>query len=411
MLDWMEKQMKFHYKSIKEGGEVKEGIIESADAFTLAKELKTMGETLVSATPATKVGLAHKKINISFGGVKLADKITFSKNLAAMIDAGLTLSRALTVLERQTKSQKFKDEITAIAKDVEKGDSLSAAAGKFPKTFSPLFVSMVRAGEESGKLGESLRIVAEQMDRAYALKRKIRGAMMYPGIILSVMVIIGILMLIFVVPTLTATFSDLAVDLPATTQFIIASSDAFKNHPIIIFGCMALLIAGLIALGKTKKGKRGYEWILMRIPIIKGLAQETNAARMARTLSSLLSSGVEVVTAIGITRDVIQNSYYKDVLVEAEATIQKGGQLSGVFTAHDKLYPPMVGEMVSVGEETGKLPHMLMQVAQFYEGEVDQKTKDMSTIIEPFLMVIIGGAVGFFAVSMISPIYSLSSGF
>lgn len=402
--------MKFHYKSVADGGEVKEGIIESADAFTLAKELKASGETLVSATPATKAHIGGKGFNIALGGVKLADKITFSKNLAAMIDAGLTLSRALTVLERQTKSKKFKDEISAIAKDVEKGGTLSSSAAKFPKTFSTLFVSMVRAGEESGKLGESLRIVAEQMDRSFALRRKIRGAMMYPGIIMSVMVVIGILMLIFVVPTLTATFSELAIELPASTRLIISTSDAFKTHPALIFGGLAVLIAGLILVGKTKKGKRTYEFILMHIPVIKGLVQETNAARMARTFSSLLSSGVEVVQAIGITRDVVQNSFYKDVLVEAETTIQQGTQLSAVFMAHEKLYPPMVGEMISVGEETGKLPHMLMQIAEFYEGEVDQKTKDMSTIIEPFLMVVIGGAVGFFALSMISPIYSMSSG-
>ena len=402
--------MKFHYKSVADGGEVKEGVLEAADAFALAKELKASGETLVSATPETKTKLGGKGFNIAFGGVKLADKITFSKNLAAMIDAGLTLSRALTVLERQTKSKKFKDEISAIAKDVEKGATLSGSAAKFPKTFSSLFVSMVRAGEESGKLGESLRIVAEQMDRSFALRRKIRGAMMYPGIIMSVMVIIGILMLIFVVPTLTATFSELSVDLPASTQLIISVSDAFKNNPVLIFGGMIALIVGLIVIGKTKKGKRGYEFIAMHIPVIKGLIQETNSARMARTFSSLLSSGVEVVQAIGITRDVVQNSFYKDVLIEAEETIQKGTQLSAVFMAHEKLYPPMVGEMISVGEETGKLPHMLMQIAEFYEGEVDQKTKDMSTIIEPFLMVIIGGAVGFFALSMISPIYSMSSG-
>lgn len=402
--------MKFHYKSVADGGEVKEGVLEAADAFALAKELKASGETLVSATPATKAHIGGKGFNIAFGGVKLADKITFSKNLAAMIDAGLTLSRALTVLERQTKSKKFKDEISAIAKDVEKGATLSGSAAKFPKTFSSLFVSMVRAGEESGKLGESLRIVAEQMDRSFALRRKIRGAMMYPGIIMSVMVIIGILMLIFVVPTLTATFSELSVDLPASTQLIISVSDAFKNNPVLIFGGMIALIVGLIVIGKTKKGKRGYEFIAMHIPVIKGLIQETNSARMARTFSSLLSSGVEVVQAIGITRDVVQNSFYKDVLIEAEETIQKGTQLSAVFMAHEKLYPPMVGEMISVGEETGKLPHMLMQIAEFYEGEVDQKTKDMSTIIEPFLMVIIGGAVGFFALSMISPIYSMSSG-
>ncbi len=398
--------MKFAYKSVADGGEVREGIAEAADSFALAKDLKAKGETLVTASPAEKKGF--KGINISFGGVKLADKIAFSKNLAAMIDAGLTLSRGLSVIERQTKNKKFQDALRAISSDVEKGSQLSTAAEHFPKIFSKLFVSMVRAGEESGKLGQSLRIVADQMERSYNLQRKIRGAMMYPGIILSVMIIIGILMLMFVVPTLTSTFADFAVDLPWSTQLVISVSDAFRNNPILIFGGLALVIAGLITAGRTPKGKRLFEFALMHTPIIQGLVQQTNAARMARTFSSLLSSGVEVVSALGITKDVVQNSYYKDVLAESESGIQKGEQLSAIFARYEKLYPPMVGEMISVGEETGKLPGMLLQIAEFYEGEVDQKTKDMSTIIEPFLMVIIGSAVGFFAISMISPIYSLS---
>lgn len=399
---------KFSYKSVADGGEVRHGVADAADAFALAKDLKARGETLVSAEPQGGKKLSFN-LNISFGGVKLAEKIALSKNLAAMVDAGLTLSRGLSVIERQTKSKKLKETLTSISADVEKGASLSAAATKFPKIFSPLFVSMVRAGEESGKLGESLRIVADQMDRSYALQRKIRGAMMYPGIILSVMIIIGILMLIFVVPTLTATFNDLAVELPASTRLVISVSDAFRDNPVLIFGSMLLLISGLIVLGRTKKGKRGLEFVVMHIPLIQTLVRQTNAARMARTFSSLLSSGVEVVSAISITRDVVQNSYYKDVLAEAETAIQKGAQLSSIFAAHEGLYPPMVSEMISVGEETGKLPGMLMQIAEFFEGEVDQKTKDMSTIIEPFLMVVIGSAVGFFALSMITPIYSLSS--
>ncbi|MEK7606402.1 MAG: type II secretion system F family protein [Patescibacteria group bacterium] len=402
--------MKFHYKSVTVSGETKEGTVESADAFALAKTLQSAHETLVSATPEAEAKKSLKNFNINIGGVKLADKITFSKNLAAMIDAGLTISRALDVLERQTKSKVFKEQLQKIGEDVEKGGTLSSATAKFPKTFSSLFVSMVRAGEESGKLGESLRIVAEQMDRSYTLRRKIRGAMMYPGIIMSVMIIIGILMLMFVVPTLTATFKELEVDLPITTRFIIAVSDFFKAHPFAVFGGLISLVVVFILSLRTAKGKRAFEFTIMRIPVIKGLVQETNAARMARTFSSLLSSGVEVVSALGITRDVVQNSYYKEILVEAEQGIQKGAQLSTVFAAHEKLYPPMVNEMIAVGEETGKLPSMLLQIAEFFEAEVDQKTKDMSTIIEPFLMVIIGGAVGFFALSMISPIYSLSSG-
>ncbi len=401
--------MKFSYKAIGTDGVVVEDVRDAEDKFVLAKDLKAEGKTLVTAEEAKK-GRGLSKFNISFGGVKLTDKITFAKNLAAMIDAGLALSRALDVMERQTKHKKFKEILIAIRVAVEKGASLSDALAKFPSTFSNLFVSMVRSGEESGKLGESLRIVADQMDRTYALQRKIRGAMMYPGIILSVMILIGILMLIFVVPTLTATFTELKVDLPTSTQFVIGSSEALKAHPITFLGGLVALIALVIALGRTQRGKRAFEYSVLRIPVIGVLVKETNAARMARTFSSLLSSGVEVVSALSITKDVLQNSYYKEVFARAEHEIQQGAQLSGIFNSYEKLFPPMVAEMIAVGEETGKLPGMLLQIATFFEGEVDQKTKDMSTIIEPFLMVIIGAAVGFFAVSMITPIYSISSG-
>ena len=401
---------KLKYKSISPSGETHEGVIEAQDSYALARILKEKGETLILAEEIKKKSL-RDHLNISIGGrVKLAEKIAFAKNLAAMVDAGLTLSRGLNVMQRQTKNKLFQDALAALTEEVEKGTTLSQAMAKYPDIFSGLFISMVRAGEESGKLGESLRIVADQMDRTYSLQRKVRGAMMYPAIIISVMIIIGILMLMFVVPTLTATFKELAVDLPRSTQLVITVSDALKNHPIVALGSIIGSVLLVILFARTKQGKRSFEFLFLHTPVIGMLVKQTNAARMARTFSSLLSSGVEVVSAISITRDVMQNSYYKDVLSLAESEIQKGSLISSVFTQYEHLYPPRVGEMISVGEETGKLPDMLLQIASFYEGEVEQKTKDMSTIIEPFLMVIIGAGVGFFAISMISPIYSLSSG-
>ncbi len=400
--------MRLKYKSITATGETHEEIIDAQDSFTLAHTLKEKGETLILAEEVKQQSLKDR-FSFSLGGVKLAEKITFAKNLAAMVDAGLTLSRGLVVMQRQTRSKAFKETLHKLTEDVEKGLPLSDAMARYPKIFSGLFVSMVHAGEESGKLGEALRIVADQMDRTYALRRKVRGAMMYPAIIISVMIIIGILMLIFVVPTLTATFTELHVDLPKSTRIILALSNFFKNNPFVSVGGLIGIVIAVFFVARTPKGKRGFEWLFLHTPVIGNLIKQTNAARMARTFSSLLSSGVEVVTALGITGDVMQNSFYKEVLVQAEAEIQNGAQISSLFTQYENLYPPMVGEMIAVGEETGKLPDMLMQIALFFEGEVEQKTKDMSTIIEPFLMVIIGAAVGFFAISMISPIYSLSS--
>jgi type IV pilus assembly protein PilC len=230
---------------------------------------------------------------------------------------------------------------------------------------------------------------------------------MYPGIIVIVMVGIAIFMLAYVIPQITETFKELNVALPISTQIVVFISDIVKNYwPLVIIGIFAFVI-GTYFGSKTKKGGRIIDTVILHIPIIGSLVKQTNSARTARTLSSLLTAGVDILVAIEITIDVIQNSYYKEVLKEVKSVIEKGETVSGVFSKHEWLYPPFVAEMVAVGEETGQLTQMLNNVAVFYETEVEEKTKDMSTIVEPFLIVVIGLAVGFFAVSMIGPIYSI----
>lgn len=267
---------------------------------------------------------------------------------------------------------------------------------------------MAKAGEESGNLSQSFEIVSNQLEKSYLLQKKVQGAFIYPGIIFCLMIAIGILALVYIVPTLTATFREMKIELPLSTQAIIFLSDFLKNHYLICFILAGAIFAGFITILKTTRGKHAVDFIILHIPMISELVKHTNAARTARTLSSLLSSGVPVVQAVQITEDVIQNSYYKPILRDARKTVERGQPIAAIFSGAEKLYPPFVGEMTAVGEETGELPKLLFEVASFYENEVDQKTKDMSTIIEPFLMIVIGLSVGFFAVSMISPIYSIT---
>lgn len=399
---------RFSFKAVKASGEVFTGEREAESESALAHQLKQDGVTLVSVEKDKKK--KGSRFNISFGGVKLRDKILFARNLSAMISAGLSLSRALSVIERQTKNRKFKEVLLSLEESIQKGKGFSQALADFPKVFPAIFVSMVHAGEESGNVAQALESLATQMDKSYQLQRRIRGAMMYPSIVVSVMVLVGIAMLIFVVPTLTATFKELSITLPLSTRIVIGVSDFFKDNIILSFSIIVAVIAAFIASLKRPTTRRMFEFLMLRVPIIGTLIKETNAARTARTLSSLLVAGVEVVGALSITEDVVQNSYYKAVLAEAGTRIQKGSPLSVSFLEHEHLYPVLVGEMMSVGEEAGNLPEMLQRLAEFYEGEVEQKTKDMSTIVEPFLMVLIGVVVGFFALSMISPIYSISSG-
>lgn len=398
--------MKFSYRALKKNGEPYEGTFEAADKFALFHQIKKEGETIISYEQA-KEHKFHIPVPALFGRVKMHEKITVARSLGGMIEAGLALSRALQVLERQTRNKKLKTVLESLTTSISQGKSFHQALEQYPEIFGSLFVSMVKAGEESGSLASSLRQIAEQMEKTYLIQKKVKGAMVYPGIILSLMGAIGIVMLTFVVPKLTQTFKDLNTELPVSTKIIIGLSDFFKNHyflaALVIFGAIAGIYYGL----RTKVGQRGFTFITLRLPVINHIIKEMNSARTARTISSLLTSGVDLLPAIDITSEVLQNSYYKDVMAEAHVVVEKGQPLSGIFMKHEFLYPVFVGEMASVGEETGKLSGMLLGVATFYENEVEQKTKDLSTIIEPVLMIIIGLGVGFFAVSMITPMYSV----
>ena len=397
----------FHYKTVDKAGKQVEGTAEAKDKFALYHSVKQDGSTVIFVEEVSqKKGLSATNLLSFLDSVKTHDKITFAMNLSKMIDAGLSQTRALSIMERQAKGT-LKKILAGLGAGLSKGSTLGDSMKNYPNVFSPLFVSMVKAGEESGNLSSALQNVALQMEKSYQLNRKIRGALMYPVIILSLMVVIGVLMMIYMVPTLTATFTGLGVALPLSTRIIIGMSNFLIRDFVFVILGFIILVSLLVFAMRTAVGKRFLDFVLLRIPIIGLMVRQINSARTTRTLSSLISSGVDIVVATGVTKDVLQNSYYKEVLEEVRTTIQKGTTISSVFSAHQNLYPILVSEMIAVGEETGKISEMMMSVALFYEEEIDQKTKDMSSVIEPFLMIFIGLAVGLFAISIISPIYSL----
>ncbi len=401
----------FKFTAIKPSGERYEGVFEAENRSVLAQQFKKEGDTLIVAeemVPKTgEQGLNSFSFLNFFGRIKMDHKIMFARNLGTMLEAGLPLTRALAVQERQTRNKKLKSVLAHLGAQIDIGRTLNQALADFPNVFPPLFVSMVRAGEESGSLSESLKIVSNQLERSNILYKKVRGALIYPAIIFSVMIIIGVLMLIFLVPTLTATFKDMKIELPMSTQLVIAMSDFLQNHFFLAFGGLVGIFCIIVLFARTPVGKRSIDFVVLHIPVISPMVKETNVARTARTLSSLLSSGVDFLVAVKITGEVVQNSYYKAIIKRAELSVEKGDPISTVFMDNERFYPSFVGEMVSIGEETGKIGQMLLNVAEFYENEVEQKTKNMSTVIEPFLMVFVGLAVGFFAISMLGPTYSL----
>ncbi|OHB03597.1 MAG: hypothetical protein A3B03_02655 [Candidatus Zambryskibacteria bacterium RIFCSPLOWO2_01_FULL_42_41] len=405
----------YHYKARDKDGRDIEGNSEAKDQYVLAHALRAEGITpLFVSEAASAIGekIALKNYIPAFlQRISLEEKLNFTRNTAVMIGAGVGLSKALEVMARQARNEKFKKVIADMGEIIKRGKTFSEALGEHPDIFPKFYQEMTRAGEKSGKLEESLKLIALQLKKDYALRRKVRGAMVYPIIVVIAMVGIGVLMLLYVVPTLVSTFEELKVELPLSTRFIIFISKSILESGFIFL--LGAAILGYLAYRwiKSSGGKAQIDWIFARAPVIGGINQKFNAARTCRTLSSLISSGVEILEAISITKEVLQNHLYQNVLEDARGKIQKGETIAKAFLSSGDIYPPLVGEMMAIGEETGELSQMLLRLASFYENEVAQATKDLSTIIEPLMMIIIGAVVGFFAVAMISPMYNLVGAF
>lgn len=399
---------KFIYAAKNFEGKIKRGEMEAKDEKTLAQELRSEGFLVTSI----KLINEKKKINRinfldRFNNVPLKDKMIFARNLSVMISAGLPVSKGIENLSLQTNNKKFKNILRNIFEELQKGTMLSECLRKYPGIFSELFVNMVRVGEVGGTLSESLNIVATQLEKEHDLLGKVRGAMMYPAVILVAMTGIGVLMLTFVLPNLTSVFKDMEVTLPPMTRMIIAMSDFMRNHSIIFFALLVLFLLLLKIFWGSKSGKKFFGLMAVKLPIIKNIIIKVNCARFARIYSSLLKSGVSVIDALNICSSTLGNYFYKRAIDNSIDQVQKGVSLSVIIASYPKIFPPLVPQMLEVGEETGKIESVLIKLAEFYEEEVFQITKNMSSIIEPVLMLFIGTAVGIFAVAMLQPMYSL----
>src|SRR3989344_595925 len=328
----------YKYKAKDKDGNIYEKTLEIDNKALLYDEIRSEGGSVVSVEESRPFS-ARKLLGNITGRIKTLEKITLSKNLGLMIKAGLAVTSALAVMERQSKNKALKNLLHDLSADVSKGETLSSSMQKHPKIFSPLFVSMVKAGEESGNVSESLHVVANQMEKSYLLANKVRGALIYPAVIIGVMIIIGILMLTFMVPSLTTTFKGLGIELPLSTRIIIYVSDFLVAHTLLFVGIVLTAIFIFFAFLKSSPGKRLLDILSIRIPVIGVLLKEAQSARTARTLASLLSSGVPIVTALTVTIDVVQNHLYKEAIAKARGAIEKGEPMSQVFVANSHLYP------------------------------------------------------------------------
>jgi type IV pilus assembly protein PilC len=402
---------KYFYTAKSLKGESKTGTLEAKDVHQLAKKLREQGFILIKAETKTEIAKKRKfEISLPFGGVSLTEKIFFTRNLRVMLASGLSLPRALHILAGQSKSKKLENALLGVREEIAKGKSFSAALSKHPDIFSELFLSMVKIGEEAGTLEEVLKTLSQQIEREHELSSKIKGAMIYPAVIICAMLGIGLMMLIMVVPQLAETFEELGIELPVTTKLIIGLGTFLVEKWYLVILILVFLVFIFWRLLKTKKGKATLDALLLRVPIISPIVRKTNSASMIRTLSSLISSGVPIVRSLEVVSGTLGNVYFKESVREAAKKVRKGEKLSEALKPYQNIYPLIVVQMIAVGEETGETSNILAQLATFFEEEVGRATENLTSVIEPVLMLIIGAAVGFFAISMIQPMYSMLGG-
>jgi len=399
---------KYFYTARSLKGEPKSGNIEVKDTHELARILHEEGYILISANLERESKRRVFEISIPFfDRVSLKEKMFFTRNLRIMIASGLPLPRSLKTLAEQSKSKKFRKAIFNIREEIIKGKNFSEGLSLHPNIFSELFQNMVKVGEEAGTLEKVLKILTNQMERENELKSKIMGAMNYPAVIVCAMIGIGILMLIVVVPQLALTFKELNIELPPTTRLVIFLGTFMAEKWYL----MILIVLGILLLlrvaSRTKTGKILIDNITLKIPIISGIVKKTNSAQTTRTLGSLITAGVPIVRSLEIVSGALSNIYFKTAVAAAAEKVKKGEKLFVALSPYQNIFPSVVLQMIEVGEETGETSSILAKLADFFEEEVGNATKNLSAVIEPVLMLIVGGIVGFFAISMIQPIYSM----
>jgi len=395
----------FFAKSLK--GEEKTGTLEAKDLQRLAASLKEQGFILIKAEPKTEK-IEKRKISFSFlGGVSLTEKLMFTRNLQVMVASGLSLPKALDILSVQSKNKKFSQAILKIEEEITKGKNFSDSLKEYPHIFSELFQNMIKVGEETGGLANVLKILSLQLERENDLKSKIRGALIYPAVIVFTMIGIGILMLIMVVPKLAQTFKDLGVELPLTTKIIIGLGNFLASNWLLFIILIVAAVFLFLMLIKTKRGKKVVDAVVLKIPVVSPLVKKTNSAYTIRTLSSLIASGVPIIKSLEIVAGTLDNIYYKTAILDASEQVRKGEKLSAALASYKTIYPTLVLQMMEVGEETGETSNVLAKLADFFEEDIANETKNLASVIEPALMLVIGAAIGFFAISMVQPMYSM----
>lgn len=408
--------MKFQYTARTQEGKLESDIIEAPSVEAAISVLQNQQLIITDIKPFDEAEnlTFNKSINqllSYFNRVKNEEIVLFTKQLAVLIQAKVPLVQSLKVMARQVANPKFSQIIANVADDVDAGAVFSRALAKHPKVFSNFFIQMVRSGEISGRLEETLTYLSDYINRQYLLNSKVRGAMIYPTFIMAAFIAVSTVMLIWVIPNLTSILVESGQRLPLVTRLLIGSSNFMKNWGWLLFIVLFIVVYFIvISIKKSSEWRYAYDGLKLRLPIFGELLKKIYLARFSETLSTLSSAGIAISQSLEITADVVGNAVYRRIILEADEAVRKGSNISAVFARYPEVLP-MVTQMILIGEQTGKLDTILKQVSTFFTEEVNRAFDNLVNLIEPILIVILGLGVGILVAAILLPIYNLVNAF
>lgn len=398
---------KFKYSARDQQGKVIEGDLEAKDLSSATDLLHDRGLVIVSLKEA--VGIDWEKLSeINIGGIPMKDKVIFMRQMATMVGAGLPLTRSLEIMVQQASNPKFKKILQNVLASIQSGKSLADSFRMEEEVFDLITINLIEAGEESGNLENILEKIAVELEEKNALTRKIKSAMIYPAIILIVIIAVIVLMMLVLVPSMADIYKDFDAELPFATKFLIGMSGLFVDYWWVVLSVFLVLVVGFKYYVDTPKGKRNLDKLLLKIPSFGVIIAKVQLSQFTRILSLLLSSGVPIIKAIELTANSLGNTMFRETLEEAKDEVEKGGPLA-LPIARSEYYPLLVSSMIAVGEETGEIDSVLSKVAEYYKEEVDAATSNLSSLLEPVFLIIMGLAIGFIAVAVYMPMFQLST--
>jgi len=399
--------MKFNYQTRTKEGEIVAGTIEASSKEAAINILQRQG-FYITYLKETRPPFYARQVEI-FQKTSLQDIVLFSRQLSIMFSSKVSLIEALNTIAVQTKNLEFRERILDISKEVEGGSPFSKSLSRHPQIFSPFYIDMVKSGETAGKLSASLNYLADHLEREYRLTSRVKGAMIYPAVVVIFILAVLFVMMFYVIPQLTKVLEETGQALPLATQLIIKLSILLRKWGVFLFIFFVLLVISFLKYIKTSEGKKNFDKISLRLPIISSSLKMVYLSRFAENLSTLISGGIPVAQALETSGEIVGNTVYKEIIFLARDEVRKGENISSVLQGYPEIFPPVFSQMASVGEKTGTLDKTLLNLVDFYQKEVDRNIENLFSVLEPLLIVFLGLIVAGLMMSVLLPLYNMAA--